>query len=305
MKSGIISQYENCDKKMNISELKKCLLNKNDSNIRKKLIESNIYLVLNIIRINFNDIDFSEEELVSIGIEGLIFAIDHFDVNQKVGFIFFANRCIYRFINRFINTEMRKLRNTEEYKNKIIKRYEECFLEKLEEKELLEIIYQYMSELSIDDQKILLARFGFLGEYLEYPEVAKLMNMTTCTVNRRSNKSISKIRRRLKSDKIVDNIGVDVLKYRRKYQNSIYEYFHDFDEVIVDEYLSYLELYELELLKIKFGSNLDGLNVGAVITVADNNRISTILQKMRNWLKGSVKCNEKAKIYKLNNQKYM
>lgn len=72
----------------------------NDSKLRDEIILDNMKLVPLLIR-NHNyskSTEISEEELESYGYEGLIYAIDHFDISSNNIFELYANKCIKGYI---------------------------------------------------------------------------------------------------------------------------------------------------------------------------------------------------------------
>lgn len=69
------------------------LLAQKDAGAREKLIMHNLRLVAHVIKkYNFPDID--QEEYISIGIVGLIKAIDSYNENKGIKLVTYASRCI-------------------------------------------------------------------------------------------------------------------------------------------------------------------------------------------------------------------
>ena len=78
---------------------------------RKKLIEHNMKLVLKIAFKYQTKITLTMEELISIGVEGLIKAIDNFKINEKYKLSTLAYICIENAFKNYIAAANRKKRN--------------------------------------------------------------------------------------------------------------------------------------------------------------------------------------------------
>ena len=77
-------------------------MSQGDLNARQTLIEHNIRLVIHQVQGRFNALDYDKRELVSIGILGLVKAIDTYNLSKKVEFSSYAIRCIDNEILMFI-----------------------------------------------------------------------------------------------------------------------------------------------------------------------------------------------------------
>lgn len=73
-----------------------------DTDARQKLIEHNIRLVIYEVNGRFNTLEYDKSELVSIGILGLVKAVDTYDASKKIEFSTYAARCIDNEILMFI-----------------------------------------------------------------------------------------------------------------------------------------------------------------------------------------------------------
>lgn len=78
-------------------------MQKGSEEAREKLISSNIRLVIAIVK-RFRCFNYDMDELVSVGILGLISAIDTYNMDLKVNFSTYATSCI----NNAISTYMKK-----------------------------------------------------------------------------------------------------------------------------------------------------------------------------------------------------
>ena len=73
-----------------------------DTKARKVIIEHNIKLVLFQVEKFFNHTPYEPQELVSVGIFGLIKSVDTFDTSKKIQFSSYASKCIHNEILMFI-----------------------------------------------------------------------------------------------------------------------------------------------------------------------------------------------------------
>lgn len=73
-----------------------------DNKARELIIIHNIKLVLNIVEKRYADIPCEKEELIQVGIEGLIKAVDTVDIPKDVWFSTYANNHIRREIDKYI-----------------------------------------------------------------------------------------------------------------------------------------------------------------------------------------------------------
>ena len=83
--------------------------NLGDLEARDKVIIHNMRLVLNQVLGKFANAPYEKKELVSIGIVGLVKAVDTFDVTKKIEFATYAIRCINNEILMFIRKGKRYL----------------------------------------------------------------------------------------------------------------------------------------------------------------------------------------------------
>ena len=75
---------------------------KGDNYSRNILIEHNMRLVLFVLYNRFSSCSIDTSELVSVGMEALIKAVDCFDFNKGIEFSTFAKKCIENKINKYI-----------------------------------------------------------------------------------------------------------------------------------------------------------------------------------------------------------
>lgn len=66
----------------------------NNMEARKTIIEHNVRLVVYVINIHFGSLNYEKEDLVSIGLIGLIKAVDTYNLEKRIEFSTYAVRCI-------------------------------------------------------------------------------------------------------------------------------------------------------------------------------------------------------------------
>ena len=79
-----------------------------DYTARDKIIMCNIKLVLNEIFRKFFNSTYDKQELLSVGIIGLIKSVDTFDITKNYQFSTYALRCIDNEIAMFLNKEKKR-----------------------------------------------------------------------------------------------------------------------------------------------------------------------------------------------------
>ena len=82
---------------------------KNNEEVRKTIITHNIGLVIWEVNHKFGWTNIDKEDLVSIGLIGLINSVDTFDINKNIKFATYAVRCIDNQIMMGIRSEAKYL----------------------------------------------------------------------------------------------------------------------------------------------------------------------------------------------------
>lgn len=147
-----------------------------DGNLEAKniIINHNIKLVLNQVIKIFYNIDYDKEDLVSIGIIGLIKAVETFDIKKNNAFSTFAAVCINNEIYNYIR-KLKRTPNTLSLETLIIKDtdcsdmklqdilFDEkiTFVEDYEKACVLSEIKKQVESLNERDKKIIKLYFGF------------------------------------------------------------------------------------------------------------------------------------------------
>lgn len=173
----------------------------NDASYREKIILDNMGLVPNIVnKVHSIDPIIDEDDLMQIGMIGLIKAIDTFDYQNSNQFVTYTNISIYQETIRSINnkyagiTDSLDTINIEEiedsnsnFEEEILKKYTMYF-----------IIDPVLDELPPRSRSITIDYFGFYGnEPLTKIDIARKYNISRDRVRQTITKFIRKIIRRL------------------------------------------------------------------------------------------------------------
>ena len=183
-----------------------------DMNIREKFIKYNLRAVMYEVNKNFfywqEQGVIEKEELLSVGIIGLIKAVDTFDVSKNYKFITYAITCIDNELKMFIRN-MKKSPNALSLENNIYTDDESDktlndilydnydFVEDLIKKEEYEIIDKIVDKLPLKEKVIIRMYFGFDGKRYNQQELSKLCNVSQSYMSKIIRKILKRIENRL------------------------------------------------------------------------------------------------------------
>ncbi len=198
-------------------EKTKKLLKARTKEDRNLLISHNIRLVIYEILNKFPTVDYDKKELVSIGIIGLINAIDTYDISRKIEFSNYAIKCIDNEILKFLRTLK---------KDKIVSSLEQVIyindegselqikdillsgedLEKyFENKDTYRIIRNIIEKLPNRDKEIIKLYFGFYdNKQYSQPLIAHMYSISQAQVSRIIAKRLKQIKNILESKDIIE-----------------------------------------------------------------------------------------------------
>lgn len=77
-------------------------MHQGDQEARNKIIEHNLRLVIYVVAKSFIHVDYDKKDLVSLGILGLIKAVNSYNLNKKTAFATYARSCISNEILMFL-----------------------------------------------------------------------------------------------------------------------------------------------------------------------------------------------------------
>lgn len=167
-----------------------------DSEAKDKLIESNLRLVLHITKNFFGKYNYSNNDLVSIGIQGLIKAISNFEPEKNIRFQSYAARIIENEILMALRKSYKE-GTTDSLELESIKDIlviNNDYLENCEDKYFLELILEYINSKMDDIEKsIIKYRYGFCGEKKTQREVANILGLSRSYVSRIEKRALLKM----------------------------------------------------------------------------------------------------------------
>lgn len=177
-----------------------------DFNARQKLIEHNIRLVLNIVIKNFYSNFWEKQELVSVGIIGLIKSVDTFDITKGVNFSSYAIRCIENEILLFIRNNNKYQKNCSldetlysddkgdiKLQDTLIDMKSDFVLD-YENKEIYEVIRKIITGLAERKRLIVEMYFGFNNEKpMSQRDIANKLGTTQVSISRNLSKILKQI----------------------------------------------------------------------------------------------------------------
>lgn len=191
-----------------------------DMGARDMLIRHNLRLVLSIIKDRkYDKLIFDIEDLMSIGVEGLIKGIDSFDENISGKISSYISGCIRFEILNFLRKEnyfwkkgyslvsidevAKEKDGTCIYKGDVIRTkevsVEDIVIDRMMELYYREMIIKMMDMLSDRDREIFMLTYGFMdGKVYTQEEIAKKIGISRGTVSVILIKNLRKMRERLK-----------------------------------------------------------------------------------------------------------
>lgn len=191
---------------------------KGNQQVRKIVIEHNIRLVINQASKKFNDVPDENQELVSVGLIGLIKAVDTFDYNKNFKFSTYAIRCIDNEILMYVRKNKKNfdtirldqpISNDEDsinmtQKDLLVDESVDLVYD-YERKELIEGIKSSLDFLSDLERKYIMLYFGFINdkEYTQ-SEIAGQEHVSHSYVSKVIIRAIEKVALRLNKEKLID-----------------------------------------------------------------------------------------------------
>lgn len=180
-----------------------------DVEARNTLVEHNMRLVFYIANRYTNKEN--EEELISIGMIGLIKAVKYFDLSKNIRLSTYAARCIENEIRMYFR-QNKKYENETKFEetvrddgeNKSIQ-LEEVFgteknviENKVEQKEEVETMMYYVDQLPFQEKEIILYRFGIGRDQMKQVDIAKKLDISQSYISRIEKKILKKLKKQCK-----------------------------------------------------------------------------------------------------------
>ena len=237
---------------------------------KEKIVLHNVRLVTYEIKRRFSHVPYCREDLISIGIMGLIKAINTYDKSKGFEFTTYAMRCIDNEILQFL----RKL-NRYQYDvslDSVIHSsdglyYRLCdilmddtdFTEESDMESIIAIIRDLVQKLPNREREIIMMYFGFNNNqrYNQY-EISQKLHIAQSQVSRSIIRSLKKLAFKLDCMGAIEIRKDRLDRYRKiKKIKTIYEHFTDYSKEQVDEVLSQLNDKEKEILRLRYGNDLN------------------------------------------------
>lgn len=185
---------------------------------RDKLIIHNYKLILKQVLNKFGDTPYEKEDLISIGVIGLIKAIDTFDITKNIAFSTYATRCINNEIFMYIRKEKKYLKdikledtislndNDEVKLEYLIADKNSDFNENYYEKELYEEVRREVDKLDGRNKEIVKLYFGFYNNIrYSQEEIGALMNIHRTNISHMIHREIKKIEKNLIAQNFIES----------------------------------------------------------------------------------------------------
>ena len=195
---------------------------------RETLITYNLRLVFYIVNKDFRNVEYDRQDLMSIGIMGLIKAVDSFSLDKNISFVTYASRCIDNEIFCFLR-QLKKYQVVDSLDKTIAYRKDggeiklgdtladsKDLIELSERKEVLKAIKEIVETLPNREKMIIMLNFGLLdGKVHHRKEIAHRFNISQSWVSNIINTSIGKIAQKLKGVELIE-VQSKKLKYNPK-----------------------------------------------------------------------------------------
>ena len=179
-----------------------------DRDARNKLIEHNLRLVAHIVK-KFDHSVGDQDDLISIGVVGLIKGIDTYEINKNIKLTTYCARCIQNEILMYYRTNNKNNKNISINESigfdkegneitilDILKSPKPDFAMDLQTKENIKLLNKYINVLNDREKDIIRRRYG-LGGINEQTQksIAKEMNISRSYVSRIEKRALIKMLR--------------------------------------------------------------------------------------------------------------
>lgn len=200
---------------LSADEEKEMLNNLTDTNVKNKLIEHNLRLVVYIAK-KFENTGINIEDLISIGTIGLIKAVNTFNLDKNIKLATYASRCIENEILMFLrkNSNSKTEISIDEPLNTdwdgnelllsdILGTDPDVTHRRIEDEVDRELLHEAMGKLSRRELEIIKLRFG-IGETREktQKEVADMLGISQSYISRLEKKIINRLKKEI--NKMID-----------------------------------------------------------------------------------------------------
>lgn len=192
-----------------------------DLNARNEIIEHNIRFVIKQVKREFSNTQYEINELVSVGMIGLIKSVDTFDINKKIKFITYSQTCIRNEILMYIRRNKRhnyasldepimsdEDGNDINLMNILFDEKTDIILD-YEKKELYEKLRNIIYNLPEKYFDILNMQYGFDGNNpMTQKQIGEIYGVCPSYISRTQKKTLELIKKELQNQKLIENIKV-------------------------------------------------------------------------------------------------
>lgn len=222
---------------------------------REELIINNIKLVEDIVKKRFPNSLYEEDELISIGVVGLIKSIDNFDSSKGIPFTSYLKKYINNELSRFLNKESKRIQfSSLDSSDEFIPL--STIASDYEDKELYKSVRNIVDGLPVIEREIVKLHYGFEENVrVTQTEIAKMLCISKSSVSRMLRRALGKVKVTLKRNDLIDISGDELNNVERTVVNE-----EDFKDVIKllreDCYsgmLNFLTTKEAIVVCLKFG----------------------------------------------------
>ncbi len=266
---------------------------------KDKIITHNIRLVIYLVK-NYDNIDYDKEDLVSIGVMGLIKAVDTYNQSKGSKFATYASICIKNEINMFLR-KLSKCQNTESLENEIAidsngngLRIEEVlcdendFILDIEKEEENHQLRKTLDILNEREKDMISLHFGLYdGKIYTQQEIAEKYNITQTWVCKLIKKNIEKLKIELLKNGFASN-DIYINKgdnNTMRHVKTLYENLNEYTKEEIDKVISNLTDEDKKLLKLRYGDDLSNPVTTKLDKTTTGRFYGYLIPKIKNSLK--------------------
>lgn len=184
---------------------------------RNKLITYNFRLILMVINQNFGRDEYAKKDFFSVGVIGLIHAVDTYEITKGYAFSTYATKCIKNEILTFLkdskndrqiyslNQVISKNDNDDEVELEDIVSDDNDLTEDYEQKEVYKIIREILDQIPAGKRRILMMYFGFDRDRIyNKTEIAQMYGLSRNFVSKLITNTLKDIRKELLARRIIE-----------------------------------------------------------------------------------------------------
>lgn len=186
-----------------------------DMEARNIIAVHNIRFVFHEVITTFKTVDYNKRDLVSLGIIGLLKAINTFDIDKNIKFATYAKRCIDNEIliflrkikkDEFVDSFEKTIKiDNDGIKYTIIDTiyYEKDFVEDIVSEETYKILNAIINKLPDREKEIIKLYFGFYNKCYNQEEISRKFSISQSYISRVIKKTVKNISHELEQQGIL------------------------------------------------------------------------------------------------------